>query len=143
VRVSKFENRAVSNTDIILELQDGEQRETSSGLMRVDREYFGPAINQLVHNIGDVIDERIHASWGMVHKPGSAHIFSHHHNTWNTAIYYPLDHPSALLLDGAAVLPRAGTLVILERGEMHGVASNETAEERYSVVMTFHHDYAT
>ncbi len=122
--------------DCILELaNDQVWRETSSGLWRCDNPY-GPTIEYLLMQMAfHLKDTGEH--WVMCHKPGGGEVMMHAHNKWATALYYLNDHPSSLLTEAGEVKVKAGRMVCLEPGTLHGIQANQSNEARWSVVMLY------
>ena len=130
----------VDNENVVLELKKAVQRETGFGLWRVDFDFFHEELNQLTQKIEDrVIKTRVSNAWGIIHRPGGNEVLSHTHNKWWTGIYYPKAHTAPLLIgeERAEIYPEPGLFVVLEPGELHGVAANESTLDRYSVVFTW------
>ena len=125
------------NDAVVTEIILSNARPTGSGMWRTDEAEFGDALDAVVWQMEQYLGVVRQDAWVMEHTPGSEEVISHHHNNWKTAIYYPISHPSALLLAGYSHTPEAGDLVLLDAGEKHGVEANDTFASRFSVVMTY------
>lgn len=122
---------------VVLELCMVDSTPTKSGLFKVDSKSFGKYTQELAQEIIEYLPGKVGSSWAMIHKPGGGSVLMHTHNSWCTAVFYPVQSDSGLLLDRGVHFPKAGDLVTLEQGESHGVGPNFSPYPRYSVVFLY------